>query len=76
MCCACELTQESIATTANMCSYEVKPPAHAAESVTHMATETVRLRIAMVQHERSTLRLRPRPRFLWQLKQAVPSGHV
>jgi hypothetical protein len=58
-----------------MCSYEVNPPAHPAESVTHMATETVRLRIAIVEHERFTLRLRRRPRFLCQLKQAVPSGH-
>jgi hypothetical protein len=41
-----------------------------------MATETERLRIAIVEHERSTLRLRRSPRFLCQLKQAVPLGHV
>jgi hypothetical protein len=59
-----------------MCSYEVNPPGHTAESLTHMATETVRLRVAIVEHERSTLRLCRRPRFLCQLKQAVPSGHL
>jgi hypothetical protein len=31
---------------------------------------------ATVKHERSTLRLCRTPRFLCQLKQAVPSGHV
>jgi hypothetical protein len=59
-----------------MCSYEVNPPAHPAESVTYMATETARLRIAVVEHERSTLRLRRRRGFFCQLKQAVPSGYV
>jgi len=59
-----------------MCSYKVNLPAHLAESVTHMATETVRLRVAVVEQERSALRHRRTSRSLCQLKQAVPSGHV
>jgi hypothetical protein len=59
-----------------MCSSEVNPPSHRAESVTNVATETVRVLIAIVEHERSRLRLRRRPRFLCQLKHAVPSEHV